>query len=112
VVIIPRYVSDVDNKQYSTLDRLLGGERVNFIKMDVEGFEEKVAKGAENLLSSNKDLTVVACAYHTQQSERNLRDILAREGFSTLTSNGYMIFIFDKELSPPYLRRGLVVGRK
>ncbi len=111
VTIIHKYVSDVNVEPYATLDSLLIGEKVNFIKMDVEGFEERVLKGADALLS-NERLTVVACAYHNQHSERHIRKILAEKGFLTSTSKGYMVFIYDEKLALPYLRRGLVIGKK
>lgn len=112
VTIIPRYVSDVNTEEFLTLDRLFFGNEVNFIKMDIEGHEEKALRGADFLLSSNADLTIVACSYHTHQAENNLRRILYEKGFSVEISSGYMIFFDGEKLQPPYLRRGLVVGKK
>ena len=45
-----------------TLDHLLGGrmnERVDMIKVDVEGFEAAVFQGAEKILTGNKTPIVV-----------------------------------------------------
>jgi len=40
----------------TTLDQLLGEERVDVIRMDVEGFEYKILQGARKLLSRNKEM--------------------------------------------------------
>jgi len=40
----------------TTLDRLIGNERVDLIRMDVEGFEYRILKGARGLLSRQDNL--------------------------------------------------------
>jgi hypothetical protein len=111
VTIMPKYVSDSNTEHYATLDSLFHGVKVNFVKMDIEGFEEGALKGADTLLS-NAELTVVVAAYHNKRSETSIRKILAEKGFVISTSNGYVVLIYDVRLTPPYLRRGLVIGKK
>ena len=38
--------------------------------------------------------------------------VLVKKGFITEYSKGYMIFVYDDIISPPYLRRGLIRARK
>ena len=47
-------------------------QRVNYVKIDVEGAELEVLKGAVNTLSSNKDLTLLIEVH----GEANYRPIL------------------------------------
>jgi FkbM family methyltransferase len=59
----------------NTLDNILNEnnvQRVNWIKIDVEGAEVEVLKGALNTLSSNKDLTLIIEVH----GEANYRPIL------------------------------------
>lgn len=46
-----------------TLDRVLAGKRVTFIKMDVETFEIKALRGAEKVIKKNQPKLCIS-AYH------------------------------------------------
>ena len=46
--------SSPETVRMATLDTILPSERIDVLKVDVEGFEEKVLQGAEVLLSDNK----------------------------------------------------------
>jgi FkbM family methyltransferase len=43
----------------STLDELLGGKTVGFLKMDVQGWEAKSLAGAESILERNRDIVIM-----------------------------------------------------
>ncbi len=45
------------------LDDLLAGRRASFLKIDVEGFEEEMLKGAEKLIGEQKP-KIAICVYH------------------------------------------------
>lgn len=118
VTIIRKYVSDIDDDQYISLGTFLekkefGNERL-FIKMDIEGYEERVLHGCagrlSEMLQSGSDLTMAVCAYHKQSSESDIRDILEEIGFGRIKpSKGFMILNnFNEDRIYPYIRRGLL----
>lgn len=59
------------------LDELLSGEKVTFIKVDVEGMEKEVLEGARNLIAKNKPKLAVA-AYHDANDVFELRKLILR----------------------------------
>lgn len=112
VVICQKFLGNVNNAQSITLDNLVRNERVDFIKMDIEGAEIDALKGAKNVFLNN-DIRCSICAYHKHDDEKNIRDILESYGYTTGTSNGHMIFHLDKDrfkwCEP---RHGIVYGKK
>lgn len=57
-------ISDNGNEaRFSTVDDLLGGENISFIKMDVEGEERNAILGAENTIRTQKPRMLIS-AYH------------------------------------------------
>lgn len=46
------------------LDKVLGDEKVTYLKMDIEGAEEKALLGARNLILQNKPILGI-CIYHS-----------------------------------------------
>jgi hypothetical protein len=112
VEIINKYVSDRNDSKNVTLDNLFAGETVNFIKIDVEGAEEKVIHGTEQVIAENARLNLALCTYHKQDDEKNLSALLKQKGFDISISDGYMLFTLDTDQKPPYFRRGLIRARK
>ena len=86
-----------------------GEDDVYFLKMDVEGWEGTILSASRDFLTSNK-VKVSCCAYHRQEDERNLTQLLASMGFSVRVSDGYMLPLLG-EIKPPYFRRGVIYGR-
>ncbi len=109
VTILNRYAGEVSKGGTAALDDVVpvsdGGV---FLKIDVEGAEAKVLKGADKLLSGCAPLKVVASTYHRQEDERELPALLMRKGLETSSTPGYMLFFYDKKIQAPYFRRGLV----
>jgi len=69
--------------QAKTLDQLVDElklNKVDFIKIDVEGYAFTVLKGAERTLKNN-DLFIVASCGHTPQEFRNVYRYLSDKGF-------------------------------
>jgi FkbM family methyltransferase len=53
----------IEEVRIVTLDKALGGERVTFIKMDIEGSELDALRGAEKIIREQKPKLAV-CVYH------------------------------------------------
>lgn len=114
VEIICKYVSDTDSEQTAKLDTVikkLSNESL-FLKLDVEGAEKLVIKGAYEILTSgNNKIKAAVCTYHNQDDHEELSAIMKDLGYRVSTSPGYMLFK-QQNLAPPYLRRGLIYCSK
>lgn len=118
VTLVPRYISDINEGAYLSLDTFF--EKIDirneklYVKMDIEGYEERALNGFRRTLGQAEEITMAVCSYHKQDSEKNIRDFFGKEGnFQIDTSKGYMILNnFCEEISFPYIRRGLVFVKK
>lgn len=111
VTILNKYASDINDDKNISLDALLQHEgKVDFLKIDVEGAEQRVLAGATAVINNNKGLKVALCTYHKQDDAETFAKLLTGKRFNIEFSNGYMIFINgDKsQFKPPYLRKGLI----
>jgi hypothetical protein len=109
VEIITKYVSDTDNDRNITLDTLLVQKNdITLLKIDVEGFEQKVLDGAEKFISGSMPLKMALCTYHKHSDEEIFTPLLEKSGFQVKLSHGYMIPLFDKKIKSPWLRRVLI----
>jgi hypothetical protein len=111
VHIINKYISNIDDEKNITLDKYFNGKEINFIKADIEGAELSLLEGAMNIIMRS-DLKIILCTYHRQNDANDLQRILNGKNFITEYSKRYMIFIHDENLSPPYLRRGIIRAKK
>ncbi|MBN1181855.1 MAG: hypothetical protein JXB49_06180 [Bacteroidales bacterium] len=111
VHIISKYISDVDNEKWATLDNLFGVTPVNFIKIDAEGDELLILRSSSKVFSINSFLKLLVCTYHKKNDAKVIAGILDNYHFRYSYSDGYMLNIYDK-LSPPYFRRGLIRAQK
>ena len=112
VTIVNRYISDCTDNTSITLDEFLDGSKIDFIKGDIEGAEIKLLAGAKETLAKERNLRIVLCTYHRENDQRDLDRMLKESGFQTEFSKGFMIYINDKKLGPPYLRRALIRATK
>jgi hypothetical protein len=112
VCIIKKFVSNVSDKNNITMDEYFMEKTINFIKVDIEGSEVAFAEGCKALFSKSDDLRLLMCTYHKENDAKELKEILENEGFMTEYSARYMLFIHDKELKEPYIRRGLIRANK
>lgn len=109
VKIIGKYVGEINNESYVTLDsfpELL--TKKLFIKIDVDGSESAVLKGMKNLLLSNPNIKISICTYHKQDDFRVFSKFFKDMGYSLKFSNGFMIYYYDKKIQKPFLRRGVL----
>lgn len=112
VRIINKFVSNVDNEKCITLEKMLGDEKIDFIKMDVEGAEVEILESSKKILDSSNDLKLAVCTYHTSKDKDTIEEILTKCNYVCETTPGYMLFIFSV-LTPPYFRKVLLrAGKK
>lgn len=106
VVIVNKYVSNYNDDNCISLDVFLEDTRVDFMKMDVEGYERQILDGAKISLK-NKGLKLAICTYHHNEDSLLLEKMLQKKHFSFASTDGYMLLIYAP-LSPPYFRKGLL----
>ena len=110
VEIIPRFVSNISNDKAVTIDDALPdfkGEKI-FLKMDIEGFEPFALRGAKKILTNNF-VKASVCSYHNADDLIKIKSILQQYGYKTSTSDGWMIFTYDKKIwDTADFRKGIV----
>lgn len=112
VKIINKYISDVNSNTEVTIDAFmeqyaLENEAI-FLKMDIEGMEEKAINGLEKLKQGSNELRASICAYHRHDAEDMIRRKFPKEDFSVQAVSGYMVFLAEPKLKAPYFRRGVM----
>jgi len=113
VTILHKFVGDRSGSKHITLDEMITpGEKGIFLKVDIEGAELLLLKGAKRILSEQKSLKIAICTYHKEQDEKELTAFLSRYPFEMAPSEGYMLPVFDKKLKAPFFRRGLIRAKK
>lgn len=91
VVICNKQLARYDSSSTITLDSLLMNQKIDFLKMDIEGAEIDALLGAQDtLLKSNANCAI--CSYHKMNDEKNIKFILNNLGYQTQTSDGYIFF--------------------
>lgn len=102
-------------EESKTIDEIIGNDRIDFIKMDIEGAEYEALCGGRQSLERN-DVKLAVCAYHHADDQKRTEKLLEKVGYETAVSDGYMIFIteqfFDKEVYSPQFVRGLIRGKR
>ena len=111
VVFCNKFLSGRDNAKEITLDNLVR-EKVDFLKMDIEGAEVEALLGSKDVLTRSKARCAI-CSYHRQYDEKYISYILESYGYKTSHSEGYMFFPYDDDMEDTLdLRRGIVYGVK
>jgi hypothetical protein len=111
VVFCDKFLTKYESKTTTTIDVLVK-EKIDFLKMDIEGAEVDALLGAKKTLLGSKASCAI-CSYHRQNDEENIRFILNSLGYSTETSIGYMFFPYDENIIDTLdLRKGIVYGKK
>lgn len=112
VTIVNKYISNIDDGKNVTLDSFFRNKNIDFIKADIEGMETKLLEGAKSILSNNNKLKLLLCTYHRKNDATEIKEILESYGFTTEYTKGYLLFMWDKEQEEPYVRRGVIRGKK
>ena len=110
VCIIEKYVSDFDDETHICLDTFVHDNELLdddlFIKIDAEGSEPLIIKGAENLLKKTRNIRLALCTYHSADHEKMFREKFSE--WNIEASAGYMFYYYDYNIKEPYLRKGLL----
>ena len=103
ITIVRKYVSDTDDERQITLDTFMKGKSTEdlFLKMDIEGYEQKTLKGARHLLENATNLSGAIATYHTHDARQEIKATLEEKHFVTETTPGFLYF--DQEM-----RRGII----
>lgn len=89
VCIIERFISSYDEGKIACLDNLIH-EKVDFVKMDIEGCEHEALIGARKLLKKSKKVKMAVCCYHSDFDQLLIEDEMKKQGFRYTTTSGYM----------------------
>lgn len=109
VTIIKSFVGNGIEDESVKLDDIIdSNDKIDLVKMDIEGNEYDALLGMTNTMDSNNELELLLCTYHNQDDEKKITELL--KDWSFIHSNGYMLFFEDKNQKPPYFRRGLIYG--
>jgi len=92
VTIVEKYVSDVTEGDFVTLDDYFGKDIPEnlFIKMDIEGYERKALSGCRNILKNSKNISGVVCTYHKFDDEKEISSVLKNMNMRITKTNGYV----------------------
>lgn len=113
VVFCNKFLSNIDSSNAISLDTLLKGESISFLKMDIEGEEINALYAARETFKNSKSIKCAICSYHHHGDEEKIKEILQSYGMQVTTSKGYMLFLYDIDVwKNPELRRGIVRGIK
>lgn len=111
VVFCNKFLSCHDNASEITLDSLVT-EKIDFLKMDIEGAEVEALLGARSVLL-NSQARCAICSYHRQYDEKYISYILESYGYHVEHSKGYMFFPYDDNMVDTLdLRRAVIYGEK
>ena len=94
VTVIPKMLGNCVNDEMTTLQETLGEQKVDFIKMDIEGAEVSVLESSEDILRRN-DIRCAICSYHRKGDAFALKEILERNDYQTENSGGQVVFVAD-----------------
>jgi len=112
VVICDKFLSRYDTKKTITLDSLVK-EQIDFVKMDIEGYEADALLGGRNIFTNSESLKCAICSYHNKRDEEYIKLILNTYGYKTEVSEGYICFQHDINIFDTLdFRRGVVYGEK
>lgn len=113
VTIINKFVDNENNSCSIKLDTLLKDEKIDFIKMDIEGMEYAALEGMENLLKKN-NINLAVCVYHHQEDNTKISQWLKGHGYSCKNSFGYVVCQGEWELANENIdfRRALLFAEK
>jgi RNA-binding protein YhbY len=112
VTIVNKMFSNKDSANTIDGGKFLKDKGVNFLKIDVDGYEEEVMNSLQENLKTTKKIKIALCTYHADTDYKKYKDILENYNFKVSSSKGYMIFYWDKNLKFPYLRRGVLRAEK
>jgi hypothetical protein len=108
VVFVEKFMSDTAGDSTTSIDSLIKPEpgESYFIKLDIEGFEQKALSGMKELVASGSPVKMNVCTYHHPNDFKEIGDILNSFGFRWNPSDGYVLFFQENE--EPSFRKVLI----
>lgn len=114
IEIVNKYISNINDDNNITIDDFTNNRNefsiVNFIKMDIEGYDEAALQGAVKTLESQTNLKLATCVYHLPHQEESIKKYLS--SYSNTTSDRFMLYYYDYNISDDYLRHGVLRSKK
>ncbi|MDR2204336.1 MAG: FkbM family methyltransferase [Nitrososphaerota archaeon] len=113
VEIIQKNLSNINDKDNITLTELMTQyniNRIDFLKMDIEGYEKQALYGG----SLNKEKAVniakmAICVYHNPEDEMEISKIVTQQGYKAYLTKGYMVVADYKN---PIIRKVILRAHK
>jgi hypothetical protein len=91
VTLVHRFIDDHESPTSTTLNTLghdFRNEKI-FLKMDVEGFEQKALEAAKELLINN-DCIAAICTYHNPSHPASIKAFFENLGYTASFSKGHL----------------------
>jgi len=112
VVFVEKYLSNETGPSTISIDSLLIPEADcnYFIKLDIEGFEQKALSGMKRLFASGNSIKMNVCTYHHPEDCKEIGATLLANGFSCEVSKGHLIYFQRDEV--PSFRKALIRAHK
>jgi hypothetical protein len=113
VTIIEGWLSSYNEGNIITIDEIVK-EKVDFIKMDIEGNEWEALIGAHNTIAKSPNIKLAICSYHSDFDYLLIKSILKEYGIQCTPSKGYMWFpyLIHQNHVSTNLVRGIIRGEK
>jgi len=109
VEIINNYVTNTDSETTISMNTFYQSHpEISFYKVDIEGEEQKFLDACETVFSKDIKMKMAICTYHKHNDEVDFTKQLSKWGFKVTPSKGFMIFIYDRTIKAPFLRKGLL----
>jgi hypothetical protein len=112
VTIIDKFIGSEQRDEVVSIDQMFKDIQVDFLKVDVEGWERDVLTGATEFFTKNIPLKIALATYHKQNDEKEFMERLTTAGFNASYSAGYIAYHYDTEIQAPFLRRCLIRAEK
>lgn len=109
VKIISKYASDTTGENEITIDSMINGGRLDFIKMDIEGAERNALVGAVNTLKTY-NLKCAICTYHNDNDYDDIAAFFDSMDYRHETSEGYILCggMWEKDNRKIDFRKGVI----
>jgi hypothetical protein len=112
VVFVEKFLSDSPGETTTSIDELIVPEAGNkyFIKMDIEGFEQKALNGMKKLVATGCTVKMNICTYHHPNDLTEIKNILNDYSFKYQVSDGFVLYFQTGE--EPSFRKVLIRAEK
>ncbi|MDR0374041.1 MAG: FkbM family methyltransferase [Nitrososphaerota archaeon] len=120
VEIIQKYLSDINDDNNITLTSLIEKYNINkidFLKMDIEGYEKQALRGGTINDTKFANINKMAiCTYHNPEDETEISNFVSQYGYKFHLTDGYIV-VSDlnsppSEKTPFPIRKGVLRAYK